>query len=987
MDVHLHPNCIWDHLRGYLVLLKLIRKYSTLTFVFISLVAGPAYALESVMVSSNSTAADITELVEFREVEGNRLQLSITSGLDGIVHEIEVRSAHPRKENTNWMIFSLRNSTDKPVSRLLFIPFFHLAGSGFLSPDLWSQRIENISTDRGIAPERIPSRNADIYRITLNPMTDTTFIAELKTGTFPKVFLWEESSYEENVKSRSLAGGILFGIAFILALLSATTMIFSRSLGNPFYAALVSWSVLFYLCVDFDLLYTLFGISSGQESPYYRVASELMVASTILSFLSNYLDFTHRYTLNRKFTHLPFAVAVLVFLISGISLSLSAFFAHLFSATAMITGATILIRRLSNGSTQAIRLIPSWTAFVLFVATGAVTITGLINGDVTHYVLASALILLVLSVEFITIQDCLSSRSVEDEGGQESQQRAALAIRGAGDFIVWDWNVEDGSVWTSPNLEEKLGREKGDLKSLNNWVKYINVQDCDHFESILEQAVEKRKGRVFITFRMHSKTGDLYWFQLRARPVVSANGEILRCVGALTDITDVKMAEEGLLQRAVHDNLTGLPNRQLFMDRIASFVSRMSEVNTESMFVIIVDLDKFKLLNDRLGVSAGDTTLMIAARRISRCLRQKDSLARIGGNQFGIVSSSDEDDGYAMQLIKKIQKVLEEPIILQSDRIIITSSIGITTYEPGSQKREDALITEAELASIHAKRLGGNRSEVFRPTLRKYYIDSHTLENDLRSAVQNNAIGVVFQPIIYAPEESIAGFEALARWEHPKCGLVQTKDFIEIAERCNLILDIDLLVLEQTLQSLALWQKVQGVPEDLFVSVNFSGKQFLNFHFVDQIKSLASKCSVNLRRLQLEITESFMFDHSEHTVRIINDIREIGAKVSLDDFGTGYSSLSHLKSFAFDTIKIDQRFIRDNGKAGRVIRSSLINLAHNLGMQVIAEGVETDAQLADLRELGCDFVQGYLYGQPMPANETKAFLVSAIQNLQTGTHA
>jgi diguanylate cyclase (GGDEF)-like protein/PAS domain S-box-containing protein len=560
------------------------------------------------------------------------------------------------------------------------------------------------------------------------------------------------------------------------------------------------------------------------------------------------------------------------------------------------------------------------------------------------------------------------------QGGLEDAERRSLALIGAGD-IVWDWDVGRDHIFTGSEAEAILGLRRGALEGhARDWLEVLHPGDRDRFKATLDTAVELRRGRIAQDFRLRSEDGHYRWFHLRARPVLGSDGEVLRCVGTLLDVTEERNAEERLLHDAVHDNLTGLPNRQLFVDRLRAAILRTNAENASRPSVFILDIDRFKQVNDEFGLAVGDSILLTVARRLARLLKPQDTLARVTGDQFTFLIISESQPERIAAFAESIRRTLRAPITIGEREISLAASLGISMHD-GKQNEAEEMIKDAEIGMYHAKRLGGDRIEAFRPALRQHGSDLASLEADLRRALGREEIKVLFQPIVRLEDKTIAGFEALTRWDHPSLGRIPPSDFIPIAERTGLIIPLGLFVLDRTARQLADWQEGLGRSASLFASVNVSSRQLLRHDLINDVKSVLVRSSLRRGSLKLEITESLVMENPEYAAQVLARIRELGAGLSLDDFGTGYSSLSYLQRFPFDTIKIDQTFVRGNGAGDRrVILRSIISLAHDLDMDVVAEGAESEADELELYDLGCEYVQGFLYGQPMTAQEASRLI-------------
>jgi diguanylate cyclase (GGDEF)-like protein len=390
--------------------------------------------------------------------------------------------------------------------------------------------------------------------------------------------------------------------------------------------------------------------------------------------------------------------------------------------------------------------------------------------------------------------------------------------------------------------------------------------------------------------------------------------------------------------------------------------------------VLVIDLDRFKQVNDSVGIAVGDSILLTLARRLGRLLKPQDTLARLSGDQFALILLSERESERIVAFAETLRKALRAPITFNDREIFLTASMGIALAD-GQPHSNEEVLKDAELAMYHAKRIGGDRLELFKPSMRARKTDRLTLESELRRALERDEITILYQPIVRLEDRSIAGFEALARWDHPKMGRTSPSEFIAIAEEIGLIVDLGMFVLERAAKQLAIWQRTLRNREPIFTSVNVSSRQLLRQDLIHDLRTVISLNALARGTLKLELTESLVMENPEHAAQMLQRIRELGAGLALDDFGTGHSSLSYLQRFPFDTIKIDQSFVRANGKGARpVILRSIVALAHDLGMEVVAEGAETDSDAVELYQLGCEYAQGFHFGEPMSADDARALL-------------
>ena len=426
---------------------------------------------------------------------------------------------------------------------------------------------------------------------------------------------------------------------------------------------------------------------------------------------------------------------------------------------------------------------------------------------------------------------------------------------------------------------------------------------------------------------------------------------------------------------AFHDTLTDLPNRALLINLLQLSIDR-TKLHTDHLFALLfLDLDRFKNVNDSLGHVSGDQLLTSVARRLEQCLRPADTVARLGGDEFAILLDGLEDYNDAIRIAERAQKELMRPLNLGGHEVYTTASIGITLSTIGYENPEN-ILRDADTAMYHAKEKGKARYEIFDAVMHARAVARLQLENDLRRAVERQELSVHFQPIMSLETNRIAGFEALARWQHPQRGFISPLDFISIAEETGLIIELGRLVLRESCRQMRAWQLENPNQKALTISVNLSGKQFTQHNLIEQIRQILQETGLDPHSLKLEITESVVMENAETAKSMLMQLRALGVKLSIDDFGTGYSSLSYLHRFPVNTLKIDRSFISSMsaGDENLEIVRTIMTLANNLGMDVVAEGVETEKQLAQLKEMRCEYGQGYLFSKPLTVEAASEFL-------------
>jgi diguanylate cyclase (GGDEF)-like protein len=641
---------------------------------------------------------------------------------------------------------------------------------------------------------------------------------------------------------------------------------------------------------------------------------------------------------------------------------------------------TCLIAYLAlRGQDRALLLIPSWMLLLVWLFGAAMIVLGKLSGDVVVTGLAAGLVLILVLLGFTVTQFAFRSTGGGPlQLGPISQvQMKSLAVDGSG-AAVWQWNAAKDQITVAQEVEEALGAPPGTLDTtVDRFLQHMHAADRERFRLMLWSLQENQGGELQTDFRLKRQDGSYLWYELRARAAPSDNTRLLRCVGLMRDVTSLKRSHERLMHDAVHDSLTSLPNRELFMDRLQGAITRAREGQANRPTVIFIDIDRFKNVNKSFGLVIGDSMLLTLGRRLGRHLNAQDTLARLGGDQFAILLISESNPHHVATLAERVRRALRTPMKISAKEIILTASIGIVVHD-GQETAQD-MLREGELAMLRAKRGGADRIEIFNPAMRGEDESKLPLESDLRKALERQQIAVLYQPITRLASNQLAGFEALLRWDHPTRGRLGADDFIPLAEESGLIVELGSYVLGQALEEASRWHKLLPRDRDpLFVSVNVSSRQLFRQDMVQEIRLMLAREAVPRGTLKLEITESLVMENPERAVEILTWLKTFGASLALDDFGTGYSSLSYLHRFPCDTIKVDRSLVRDSGLNGStpLILRSVIALAHELGKEVVAEGVETQADAAYLRSIGCEYGQGYYYGEPMPAKDVANLLAA-----------
>ena len=569
----------------------------------------------------------------------------------------------------------------------------------------------------------------------------------------------------------------------------------------------------------------------------------------------------------------------------------------------------------------------------------------------------------------------ITARKESEEALRASEERYALAARGAGAGL-WDWDLVADRIYFSPRWKEMLGYEDWEVGATPaDWLSRVHPEDRPHLEDALREHLDGASRHFEHEHRVLHKNGTYPWMLVRGMAVRDVQGNATRLAGSQTEVTERRLAEEQLRHAALHDGLTGLPNRALFSDILDRAFDRRARNPAYGFAILFLDIDRFKLVNDSLGHLVGDRVLMTVGGRLRSCLRGGDVVARLGGDEFTVFLDHVTDVDLALAIAARIRKELAVPLEVEGQEVVLSAGIGIVLAD-GRYESADELLRDADIAMYRTKLEGGDAFRLFNPEMHAEAVARLQLESDLRRAVERDEIRVLYQPIVELETEAVVGFEALVRWQHPTRGLLAPAEFVATAEETGLIVEVGERVLRTACADLRVWQDRLGLAHSLFVSVNLSARQFRQRDMVDRMVAAVTDAGIETSHLNVEITESALIEGTERHANAIRDLQAAGVNVHIDDFGTGYSSLGYLHRFSIQALKIDRSFVQalEKGEGKREIVEAIVTLASNLGLAVIAEGVETAAQRAHLLELRCPFAQGFYFSRPVPADEVARLL-------------
>jgi diguanylate cyclase (GGDEF)-like protein/PAS domain S-box-containing protein len=567
------------------------------------------------------------------------------------------------------------------------------------------------------------------------------------------------------------------------------------------------------------------------------------------------------------------------------------------------------------------------------------------------------------------VEDVLARKRTE-KALQDSEQRFRQLVQLSSDWY-WEQDAELRFTAITGGGIDKTGMPADSLIGKTRWEAVPGMLETD-WGNAHRQTLEAREPFTGFEYSVPDAEGNMRWFVINGEPVFDDGGAFCGYRGTGSDITARKTSEQRIHHVAQHDVLTGLPNRSLLQDRLSQAVA-YSQRTGKQVWVLLVDLDRFKFVNDSMGHKAGDVLLMTVAARLRSALRETDTVARLSGDEFVVILSEHEGERLTVDIVQRLMETVAQPVMLGIKEFFVTTSIGVAVY-PTDGAPADSLIEHADIAMYRAKKLGRNNFQFYTPSMNEEALERVRIEGALRNALERNELVLHYQPQVDLDSGMVVGMEALLRWQHPELGMVAPNRFIGVAEETGLIVPIGAWVLRSACAQAKAWH--QAGFNKLRVAVNLSARQFASPELISEIETVLADTGLPPDSLEIELTESLFMSDVTQAVELMHKMKGLGINLSIDDFGTGYSSLSYLSRFPIDVLKIDRSFVNDisDDVNDAAIVASIIALAHNLKLAVIAEGVETPEQLRYLRHHGCDEMQGYYFSKPLAAHDFEALL-------------
>jgi diguanylate cyclase (GGDEF)-like protein/PAS domain S-box-containing protein len=875
-----------------------------------------------------------------------------------------------------WAVFTLHNPEPQPRELVIAAPHQRFVGSQVLRPLPEGSRVIGLATADGRQIPPMASLGIDTYALTIPPEHTVSLVLEVSATGLDSLSLWNRAAFHMVADRYAFFRGLLLGISMLLGIGFICLFIVRPRSVFPA-AALFGWSAIAFLVIETGYLPTVLGKfpSFADSGQMVRALTEGLMLAGVIAMLVSFVE------LRRWMPRIAMALMA-----SGVIAALSALYGlfdprtaiglvRIAFAVAVVVGLGIILVLWRRGAVRAQVSLLGWVVLTGWTVAAGVGALGLADPVLMHPLISAGLVLVLVTIGF-TLGQLAFDLGMASSAAFEEAGRRALALA-ASDQAVWDWQVDHGRLYVGPEIERALGLEEGTCgNDAEGWLGLIHPADRAAYGAAIESAERRGRGSFTHEFRLRRADGSYRWYELRARAMPGAADGASRLIGTLADVTVLRRSEDRLLADAVRDRLTGLPNRALFLDRLEQAMGRARDWSGAEIYVIALELDRFKSFNDGLGVEAGDYLLTTTGRRLQACVGPAGTLGRLPGHQFGIIWSEGQQ---AAEFTAALSAAVAQPIQLPAGEVVLTASMGVARVHH-DYRRAEAVLKDAEIALYEAKRQGYAAIEFFRPDMHDERSQLVQMEQNLRHALERDEIEVLYQPIMRLSDRKVAGFEALMRWRRGDL-VLEPDSFVGLAEETGIIRELGSYVLKEAAGRLGIWQRAFRPQEPLFVAVNISSVQLLNWDLVEDVQRLMEREELLTGTLKLELTESLVVENPELAHKLLMRLKQMGVALACDDFGTGHSGLESVFRLPFDSVKIDRVFLEDeSGERNWIIVESMLRLARDLGLGVVAEGIETEEQMERLSGLGCEYGQGFLIGQPVNAQQ----VVEALGGLSHG---
>ena len=878
-----------------------------------------------------------------------------------------------------WSSFSLKNTTDKALNFVLSFQPQGFSGAGLLRPEMTVEQVLNAANLRDGSAIRLVDGGAWQYAYVAVAPGDVTNVAVESNGPAISATLWRAGDFGSASAGPLFLTGFMQGMA-ILGLVGLLGLYTFKPGQATLAGVLFGCSLLLFIEGDVGLFERVL-LRGWVSAALIRAFVETLMTATLMLCVVTFRG----PLITKRFAYAGVTGGIVALGLANLAYAVieplnAAAIARVLFVACVALG--VLLGASSRHVTHRLGFdwlfwlaLTAWTGFAAFIAGWGVAV---VNG---HLWLAAATLVLLFVVVLVLIRFVADQRRTESPGLIRAEMRS-LAMA-AGQHILWEWLPDRGGyLRVGPELPRRLNLDpkdwEGNARDLFHTV--LHPFDFAAYQSLAERPDFKPGEAIAMELRVRGQDGAYHWYELQARSIRGAHHMAQRCIGTLTDIDRLKSA--AVAMDSVQDAITGLPNRALFMDRMERVLAQMGGLPFRA---VMLDVDRFKALNEGLGQEAGDMILKTVAGRISALLEPDESAARLNGGQFALHCTESLARGDFAVFLSKLEEEVAAPIKLGAQEVVISASIGVSDQGVHGVAAQD-LMDQANVAMLEARKEGGARTIFYHFNMTDDRAKLFSLESDLRRALARNEIEIHYQPIIDLLTLQVRGFEALARWRHGELGLLSPADFMDIAETSGLMPEITQFMLQGAARQLGIWTRVHMRGRPFFVSVNVSASQLVDPQFSIRVQSVLAREQPEPGSLKIEITETVIMRQPERSAQVLRQLRALGVGLACDDFGTGFSSLASLRDLPFDTLKIDRSFIAggDFEERNAKIISSITALADSLHMMVVAEGIETQEQIDALAGLGCTLGQGYLLGMPENAEAATARLSGHVPTVVAG---
>ena len=910
-----------------------------------------------------------------------------------------------------WQGLKILNATSTSMEKVFVLRHPAVTGSGVLGTmGAIPKILEVVVVDSGkplIAETSFVRAEDQHFSLVIPPGQE--IVLGMRLDTPPRsgmAALWSPSAFENYNRSSLIVHNMLIGALLIMALLLLALGVYS-GVSPCLWAGLVALSTAFYFAAYFGYIannVTLLGFLDITLAHVYLTLAVIFA----LEYLLKVSNFGPSQGFQEKAVEATQYAAVFVLIIVLLGVPETGSVVRIFVLLGAILSVAVLSLQMASDQPAA-RLVLPGAAVILI---GCLTIIGLsFAGDAAFlipleplaYVIFTAGIALVSFASFLLIEQDVSeqeitsqplqqapetfvaSHPIEDLPAQDGRYEVAMMAAGQG---LWDLNIDAGRLTLSGNIMEQLGLDEASGQmSLADWLGRIHPNDREVFQDELEAVQSGDSVVLNSAFRVLSAEGDYLHMELRASRHSGNDGDGLRCLGIIAETEPDMTSEWPILGQVAPegpdvDGLTGLPGIAEFLSDVAEALLSFKRhgpppEGIARPVILAIDIDRFRTFNEGLGTDVADQLLVTLSGRLHETKSSEDVLTRVSGHEFALLTRLTGHETNVDDLVQRLQSAISRPLELGEQKVFPTVSVGVAICHDTDQSAE-SLLTEAQQALYEAQKSGQSSTVTYEPGMGVDRSQELAFETELRRALENYEMEVFYQPIMDLKDGRIAGFESLIRWNHPTQGLLSPAQFVPRAEELGLIKPLGRFALSMTSLQLSQWQQFFDLEKPLFASVNISTKQLLDDDLVKDFSEIMRSVELAPDSLKLEVTESQLEGNEDEAAELLSGLRRLGGGVVLDDFGTGHSSLERLRRFPFDTIKIDQSFVRElfENDQSKVMVKSAIDLAHNLDMDIVAEGVETEEVGRELLEMGCNYAQGYIFGAPMTAMEAQAFIAN-----------